>query len=151
MRMLVDSQRESATTKLQKLISSHRGGGQTSAAAAATTADLESVSATTVATPATVAPTSNLTSISTNSIAPLLPANANISTPQIHPDLSITSVAGALPLTAALSSAPIPAAATTVHTKKATGPTTDNSVHHLQAEILKLRRTVARLGGVTPR
>lgn len=146
MRMLVDSQRESATTKLQKLISTHRGGGQTPAAA------LVPASATIVATPATVSPTSNLTSISTNSIVPSLPANnVNVTTPQLHPDLSITSVAGALPLTAAISPAPTPAAATTVHTKKATGPTTDNSVHHLQAEILKLRRTVARLDGVAPR
>ncbi|KAL7742002.1 hypothetical protein ACLKA6_018257 [Drosophila palustris] len=154
MRMLLDSQRESATAKLQKLISTHRGGGQTNAnattaptTAAATAATVTAPTAATVA--AAVASTnSNLTSVATN--------NVNVTTPQIHPDLSIASVAGALPLTASLSPAPSKTTTTTaVQAKRSTTATTtakaDNSVHQLQAEILKLRRTVARLNGNAPR
>ncbi|KAM8716366.1 hypothetical protein ACLKA7_003272 [Drosophila subpalustris] len=152
MRMLLDSQRESATAKLQKLISTHRGSGQTNANAttAPTTATAATVTAPTAATvAAAVASTnSNLTSVATN--------NVNVTTPQIHPDLSIASVAGALPLTASLSPAPSKTTTTTaVQAKRSTTATTtakaDNSVHQLQAEILKLRRTVARLNGNAPR
>ncbi|EDW63414.2 uncharacterized protein Boh2 [Drosophila virilis] len=129
MRMLLDSQRESATAKLQKLISTHRAIAQTSAAAA---------QATVPTTPALAA--SATVSTPNTAVAAPVANSVNVTTPQIHPDLSIASVEGALPFVANRTSAP----GATAQPK----PTAvDNSVDQLQAEILKLRRTVARLGG----
>ncbi|XP_064554145.1 uncharacterized protein Boh2 [Drosophila montana] len=135
MRMLLDSQRESATAKLQKLISTHRAVAQTPAAAAP---------ATVTATPAlgAAAAVSNLAPSATPNTAVAAPVanSVNVTTPQIHPDLSIASVEGALPFVANRTSAQ-------GATAQAKPTTVDNSVDQLQAEILKLRRTVARLGG----
>lgn len=145
MRLLLDSQRESATAKLQKLIVTHRGVPQTdvtdatSTATATATVSASSSTPTAVvqATPAvTTASASNVTS-ATN-INPTL-----VTTPQIHPNLSIASVAGAQTLrTTPTVAAPPPAAPVPQSAKKPA----DNSVDHLQAEILKMRRKVARLG-----
>ncbi|EDW76006.1 uncharacterized protein Dwil_GK14897 [Drosophila willistoni] len=134
MRMLLDSQRESATSKLQKFIANHRGTTTNNAAAPAPVPP--------VATPAvvTVQP-------------PAVQPSALITTPQIHPDFSIASVEGAVSfaspnlepiatptaLTAAPSIPPSLAPATTNNN--------NNAVERLQAEILELRRTVVRLQG----
>ncbi|XP_034474773.1 uncharacterized protein LOC117781985 [Drosophila innubila] len=155
MRVLLDAQRDSAAAKLQKLISTHRGAAQTTVAASAAPPPAPAPAATldpTLATSAPFATTNpNRTCIATNSV--------HVTTPQIHPDLSIASVAGALPLSASLSPAPkttfaAPAspAPTVVQPKRAkTTETEDNTVPYLQAEILKLRRQVAQLNGNAPR
>ncbi|KAH8306750.1 hypothetical protein KR044_012565 [Drosophila immigrans] len=147
MRMLIDSQRESATAKLQKLITTHRGVVQSSLAAPAAPA----IAAPTIAIPS-AATTPNLATISTKSITPAHAANyTHVTTPQIHPDLSITSVAGALPLIA--NPTPVVAAVPTTASKPAATSVgqSNQSVLELQAEILKLRQTVALLGGTSPR
>lgn len=113
MRLLLDSQRDSAVSKLAKLIANHRGSVPTNAASAA---------------------------------APLRPPMAPavtpvagsrlVTTPQIHPDFSIASVEGAVPFRpAVVTSTASPAAV-------ATGP---GHVDRLQAELVELRRKVARL------
>lgn len=137
MRLLLDSQRESATAKLQKLVVTHRGVPQTAVTAATATATVSTSSSTPTAvvqaTP--TASASNLTSSA--NINPTL-----VTTPQIHPNLCIASVAGAqTPRTAPTVPAPPAAPAPQSGSKPA-----DNSVDHLQAEILKMRRKVARLG-----
>ncbi|XP_017859600.1 PREDICTED: uncharacterized protein LOC108611446 [Drosophila arizonae] len=146
MRMLLDSQRESATAKLQKLLSTHRGLALLSAATTATAPD------------AATAP-----------VAPAVPPagmanNVHVTTPQIHPNLSIASVEGAAmpfaptavpsltPISTATptptpASVPVPAPAAVAAAPPPKSKPMDTSVDQLQAEILKLRRTVARLGG----
>ncbi|XP_068151002.1 uncharacterized protein Boh2 [Drosophila tropicalis] len=142
MRMLLDSQRESATSKLQKFIANHRGTTANNAAAAvplpSTTASLAPV-----ATPAivTVQP-------------PVVQPSALVTTPQIHPDFSIASVEGAVsfaspvleriePTPTALTAAP----STSAIVAPASINNNNNAQERLQAEILELRRTVARLQG----
>ncbi|XP_017151738.1 histone H1-II [Drosophila miranda] len=72
MRMVVDSQRESAISKLNKMVACHRG--------AAVAAKPTSKPPPQPATPA---------------------GNVHVTTPQIHPDFSIASVEGAVPFTGA--------------------------------------------------
>lgn len=140
MRLLLDSQRESAAAKLQKLIVTHRGVPQTAVTDATSTATATSSSTPTQVVQAT--PTVTTTSASNLTSA----ANINptlVTTPQIHPNLSIASVAGAQTLrTSPAVAAPQPATPAPQSAKKPA----DNSVDHLQAEILKMRRKVARLG-----
>lgn len=142
MRLLLDSQRESAAAKLQKLIVTHRGVPQTagtdvSSTATATATATVSASSSTPTAVVQATPTVTTTSASAN-INPTL-----VTTPQIHPNLSIASVAGAQTLTTAPAvAAPQPATPAPQSAKKPA----DNSVDHLQAEILKMRRKVARLG-----
>ncbi|XP_023160775.2 uncharacterized protein LOC111592656 [Drosophila hydei] len=131
MRMLLDSQRESATAKLQKLLSTHRGLAQLAAAT------MPTAPAATTATGVTAT----------------VPNSVHVTTPQIHPNLSIASVEGALPFAATATtnatptSTPSPACAPVATAAPAKSKQVDTSVDQLQAEILKLRRTVARLGG----
>ncbi|EDW13319.1 fork-head transcriptional regulator FHL1 [Drosophila mojavensis] len=146
MRMLLDSQRESATAKLQKLLSTHRGLALLSAATPTTAPD---------AATATVGP-----AVPPSGVA----NNVHVTTPQIHPNLSIASVEGAaLPFaptavpsitpistatpTPTAASVPVPAPAAVAAAPPPKSKPMDTSVDQLQAEILKLRRTVARLGG----
>lgn len=160
MRMLLDSQRESATAKLQKLLSTHRGLALLSAATTTTAPD---------AATATVAPAATNVVPTAAAVPPAVVANSvHVTTPQIHPNLSIASVEGAalpfshtaVPSLTAISKptatpasvpapaptpAPAPAAVATAAPPKKNPM--DASVDQLQAEILKLRRTVARLGG----
>ncbi|ALC39306.1 CG4788 [Drosophila busckii] len=84
MRLLQESQRESATAKLLKLITTHKGGG---AVAAPVTAPASAVPSTTAIASAAVAPPP----------PPPLVANssAHVTTPQLHPNLAIASVEGA--------------------------------------------------------
>ncbi|XP_034101444.1 uncharacterized protein LOC117566074 [Drosophila albomicans] len=150
MRMLIDSQRESATAKLQKLITTHRGVGPTTVSATVTPA----IPAPAVAKP-TVVSNTNIATISTNSIVTNMQSSTykHVTTPQIHPDLSIASVAGALPRAAAppLVIAPAPSTASTSKPAAISGSQSNQNVLKLQAEILKLQRTVAQLGGAAPR
>ncbi|KAH8403304.1 hypothetical protein KR222_010085, partial [Zaprionus bogoriensis] len=145
MRLLIDSQRESATAKLQKLMATHRGVPQPAAdsttAAAVAAAPPPPAEATTTA--AAVAPTSAPAPPPALAPAPAASlSSTHVTTPQIHPNLCIASVEGAMPaLPATVSTAPIASVAPQA-ARRATG----NSVDELQAEILKLRRSVARLG-----
>ncbi|KAH8279969.1 hypothetical protein KR054_012548 [Drosophila jambulina] len=112
MRLLLDSQRDSAVSKLQKLIANHKG-----------TAPINNP----VPPPAPVR-----TSVMPGGSLP----SRHVTTPQIHPDFSIASVEGAVPFRPAVVSPtapPVPAPA---------GPV---PVDKLQAELLELRRKVARL------
>ncbi|KAH8242034.1 hypothetical protein KR038_008327 [Drosophila bunnanda] len=112
MRLLLDSQRDSAVSKLQKLIANHRG-----------TAAINNPAPT----PAVVRP-------------PVAPgasqASEHVTTPQIHPDFSIASVEGSVPFRPAVVSPAAPPAA---------APTAPVHVDRLQAELVELRRKVARL------
>ncbi|TDG47277.1 hypothetical protein AWZ03_006270 [Drosophila navojoa] len=160
MRMLLDSQRESATAKLQKLLSTHRGLALLSAATTTTAPDAP---AATVA-PAAVNVVSTAAAVSPAGVA----NNVHVTTPQIHPNLSIASVEGAalpfaptaVPSLTSISTptlmptsvqaptpAPTPASTSVAAAPPPNTKPTDTSVDQLQAEILKLRRTVARLGG----
>ncbi|KAH8391380.1 hypothetical protein KR200_010459 [Drosophila serrata] len=112
MRLLLDSQRDSAVSKLHKLIANHRG-----------TAAINNPAPT----PAIVRP----------SVAPVAnPASKHVTTPQIHPDFSIASVEGSVPFRPAI----VPAATPTV-----AAPAAPGHVDRLQAELVELRRKVARL------
>lgn len=142
MRLLLDSQRESATAKLQKLIATHRGAPQTTvtSATAATLPPTPIPQATALpSAAAATASSSNLTSTAnTNS--------THVTTPQIHPNLCIASVAGGLPRKTAPA---IPAAA--IAPSQSVRKPVDNSTGQLQDDILKMRRTVARLGAASRR
>ncbi|XP_030384317.1 uncharacterized protein LOC115631646 isoform X1 [Scaptodrosophila lebanonensis] len=144
LRMMLDAQRESASTKLQRLVTSHRGIATTtsnpavptsvpnpntaSALSADTTSPLVSAARRPAATPTTVAPNST---------------NTHVSTPQIHPDFSIANVEGAVPFVAAPNA--LPGATVNKQNKPPEVVNSPIAVNQLQAEILELRRTVARL------
>ncbi|XP_017077209.1 uncharacterized protein LOC108111989 [Drosophila eugracilis] len=121
MRLLLESQRESAVSKLQKLIANHRG----------TPPSLTAQHSSTQPRPASSVPT---------------PGSGQVTTPQIHPDFSIASVEGAVkfarraPPSVGNPLAPVPAGA-----PSAVSGLDPDSVDRLQAELLELRRTVARL------
>ncbi|KAH8352950.1 hypothetical protein KR084_007683 [Drosophila pseudotakahashii] len=126
MRRLLESQRDSAVSKLQKLIANHRG-----------------VPPPTVASHSSPAPARPVPSISTPGGTSV--GSGHVTTPQIHPDFSIASVEGAVPFVRAVPasagnpSAPAPSAAPSA----ASGPV--ESVDRLQAELFELRRKVASL------
>lgn len=147
MRLLLDSQRESAAAKLQKLIVTHRGVPQTAvtdATSTATATATATVSASSSTPTAVVQATPTVTTTSASNLTSATNINPTlVTTPQIHPNLSIASVAGAQSLrTSPTVAAPQPATPAPQSAKKPA----DNSVDHLQAEILKMRRKVARLG-----
>jgi len=127
MRLLLESQRDSAVTKLQKLIANHRG-----------------LQTSTPATPSSPAPARPVPAISTPGGTSV--ASGHVTTPQIHPDFSIASVEGAVPFSRAApaslvnTSAPAPSVASS-----AASALPVDSVDRLQAELIELRRTVARL------
>ncbi|XP_017107213.2 uncharacterized protein Boh2 [Drosophila bipectinata] len=134
MRLLLESQRESAIAKLQKLIGSHRGANSTGTSTG----------------PITTRPGSSTgVGTSAQAQASLVPTSSNVTTPQIHPDFSIASVEGAVNFGSGMSTAApppllsIPAtAAVSTGTGNALSAT---EVDRLQAEIMELRRTVASL------
>ncbi|XP_016963749.1 uncharacterized protein LOC108033723 [Drosophila biarmipes] len=125
MRLLLESQRDSAVTKLQKLIANHRGTQPSSPA-----------------THSSPAPVRTVPSVSTPGGSSV--ASGHVTTPQIHPDFSIASVEGAVPFTraapASLTNTSAPASSIA---PSAALPV--DSVDRLQAELIELRRTVARL------
>lgn len=133
MRLLLDSQRESATAKLQKLIATHRGLPQATVTAPTTVPAPAPVAQDTALPAAAAAATTAPSSTNTNP--------THVTTPQIHPNLCIASVAGGLPRKSG-PAVPAAAAASTQSAIKAV----DNTIGQLQDEILKMRRTVARLG-----
>ncbi|XP_017032703.1 uncharacterized protein Boh2 [Drosophila kikkawai] len=120
MRLLLDSQRDSAVSKLQKLIANHRG-----------TAPINNP----VSTP-TNNPVSTPTPARPTVVPSASPASRHVTTPQIHPDFSIASVEGSVPFRPAI----VPPAAPPV-----TASTVPVHVDRLQAELMELRRKVARL------
>ncbi|XP_001356800.3 uncharacterized protein Boh2 [Drosophila pseudoobscura] len=125
MRMVIDSQRESAIGKLNKMVACHRG--------AAVAAKPTSQPPPQPATPAA--------------------SHVHVTTPQIHPDFSIASVEGAVPFTGAAkkpAAAPTVAPARAqarapAPTAVASHPTPNSTLGRLQAEGLQLRRTVTLL------
>ncbi|KAI8042433.1 uncharacterized protein LOC128263313 [Drosophila gunungcola] len=126
MRLLLESQRESAVTKLQKLIANHRG--------------LPASSITAHFSPALARP---VASISTPGAT--AGGGGHVTTPQIHPDFSIASVEGAVPFRAVPTSVVNPSALVPPVAQPAASGLPADSVDRLQAELLELRRTVARL------
>ncbi|XP_016989508.1 uncharacterized protein LOC108051800 [Drosophila rhopaloa] len=127
MRLLLESQRESAVTKLQKLIVNHRGIPAPTVAAHSSSAS---------ARPAATISTPGATSV----------GSGNVTTPQIHPDFSIASVEGAVPFVRAVP-APVvnPPALVPLGAPPTASVVPVDSVDRLQAELIELRRTVARL------
>lgn len=133
MRLLLESQRESAVSKLQKLIASHRGTNSTG----------------TNATPNTSRPgTSTGVGTPAQTSASLAATSSHVTTPQIHPDFSIASVEGAVNFVSGMS----PAASSPLASNPATASSTGTAhtlsaseVDRLQAEIMELRRTVASM------
>ncbi|EDV58910.1 uncharacterized protein LOC6541664 [Drosophila erecta] len=129
MRLLLESQRDSAVSKLQKLIANHKAGPPSGFVAHSSV-----VASRPVASASTPASTSV--------------ATGHVTTPQIHPDFSIASVEGSVPFTRAVppavvnpsALAPAPSAPPT-----AVSAVQADSVDRLQAELVELRRTVARL------
>ncbi|XP_030384318.1 uncharacterized protein LOC115631646 isoform X2 [Scaptodrosophila lebanonensis] len=117
LRMMLDAQRESASTKLQRLVTSHRG------------------IATTTSNPAVP------TSVPNPNTASAL--SADTTSPLIHPDFSIANVEGAVPFVAAPNA--LPGATVNKQNKPPEVVNSPIAVNQLQAEILELRRTVARL------
>ncbi|KAH8412586.1 hypothetical protein KR009_003370 [Drosophila setifemur] len=132
MRLLLESQRESAASKLNKLIASHRGATFTE--------------------PLVAAPT-RVVSTGTSSSS----GSSHVTTPQIHPDFSIASVVGAVNFAPGAITAPeVPPAPNAAAAAAPAPPASqdqpsDAGVDRLQAEILELRRTVARLEQSTRR
>ncbi|XP_043644945.1 uncharacterized protein LOC122614414 [Drosophila teissieri] len=139
MRLLLESQRDSAVSKLQKLIANHKGGPPSGFMAHP--ALMASRQVASVPTPG------GSTSVATG----------HVTTRQIHPDFSIASVEGAVPFTRAVPpsvvgnpSAPVPAPAPAPAPASSAPPPAvsaaqADSVDRLQAELVELRRTVARL------
>ncbi|EDW88060.1 uncharacterized protein LOC6527254 [Drosophila yakuba] len=131
MRLLLESQRDSAVSKLQKLIANHKGGPPSGFVAHPSLR---------ASRPAASVSTPGGTSV----------ASGHVTTPQIHPDFSIASVEGAVPFTRAvppsvvnpLTSAPAPVPSVA---PAAVSAVQADSVDRLQAELVELRRTVARL------
>ncbi|EDV98827.1 translation initiation factor IF-2 [Drosophila grimshawi] len=166
MRVLLDSQRDSAIAKLQKLIATHRGlavaaaapapaapaTAQNTAAVTVTTTAPASASVTATAAAATVTATPTPTPTPASLAATPEGSSVNITTPQIHPNLSIASVAGALPLAAAATpaSAPAPTQPASTPTQAAVSdpaPAEENSIDQLRTKIINARRSVARVCG----
>ncbi|KAH8249171.1 hypothetical protein KR032_006982 [Drosophila birchii] len=118
MRLLLDSQRDSAVSKLQKLIANHRGSVP--------------INKPVPAPPAPGRPTGVQGGIPGASNP-----NRHVTTPQIHPDFSIASVEGAVPFRPAVvpppAAQPVAVSAAPLH------------VDRLQAELVELRRKVALL------
>nr|AAM29448.1 RE28931p [Drosophila melanogaster] len=127
MRLLLESQRDSAASKLQKFLTNHKG-----------TPPSGYISSLILSRP--------VASVSTSAGTPA--ATGHVTTPQIHPNFSIASVEGAVPFRRAVPplavnpSAPAPVPSGPL---PAVSAVQADSVDRLQAELVELRRTVARL------
>ncbi|EDX04681.1 uncharacterized protein LOC6731961 [Drosophila simulans] len=129
MRLLLESQRDSAVSKLHKLLANHKGSPPSC-----------------FMTGASLMPSRAVATVST--AAGTSAATGHVTTPQIHPNFSIASVEGAVPFRRAVPplavnpSAPAPAPSAPL---PAVSAVQADSVDRLQAELVELRRTVARL------
>ncbi|XP_043065278.1 uncharacterized protein LOC108100045 isoform X2 [Drosophila ficusphila] len=127
MRLLLESQRESAVTKLQKLINNHRG-----------------IPPSVIAHGSPAPGRPGAAPLSTPGGTSAVPGH--VTTPQIHPNFSIASVEGAVPFGRGVAAPLVPPLAQVPPAAPSAGSGLPiDSVDRLQAELVELRRTVARL------